>query len=85
MKSITVHGLDDSVAGLIRARAKARGESVNRTIKGLLEQSLGVKPTDKERQARDFSEFLGVWKKSDLDEFQAATSHVRKVDAEDWR
>ncbi len=84
MKSITIHGLDDSVARLIEARAKAEGHSLNKTIKALIEQALGVSPRDRNIHAHDFSEFLGAWKKSELKEFERVTKGLRRVHEEDW-
>ena len=85
MKSITVHRLDDSVARLIQAKAKAEGKSLNKTIKALLDQALGVSPRDRRSRAEDFSEFLGVWKKSEVVEFERLTADFRQVHEEEWR
>lgn len=41
MKSITIHGMDDEMDRQIREKAAAEGKSLNKTIKGLLEQALG--------------------------------------------
>jgi hypothetical protein len=85
MKSITIHGLDETVARLIEARARAEGQSLNKIIKNLLEQSLGIKPTAKDLHGEDFMEFLGVWGKKDKKEFERACQTLRTVDEEDWR
>ena len=85
MKSITIHGLDETVARMIETRAKADGQSLNKTIKDLLDQSLGIKPAARNRHAEDFSEFLGVWGKKDQDEFEKAARTFRTIDDEDWR
>jgi hypothetical protein len=85
MKSITIHGLDDAVARLIGERAKAERRSLNRTIKSLLEEALGVRPRDTARHAKDFAEFLGVWSKSDAAAFDHATADLRRVEPEEWR
>jgi len=42
MKSITVHNLDEKTAILIEQKAKETGLSLNKTIKLLLRQALGV-------------------------------------------
>jgi predicted DNA binding CopG/RHH family protein len=44
MKSITIHGIDEPLAKLIKSKAKQEGLSINQTIKNILESSLGVKP-----------------------------------------
>jgi hypothetical protein len=85
MKSITIHGLDEDTARRIETQAKADGQSLNRTIKNLLGQSLGIKPAARNRHAENFSEFLGVWGKKDQEEFEKAARTFRTIDDEDWR
>ena len=85
MKSITIHQLNDTVSRMIEARAKSAGQSLNKTVKTLLEQSLGMRPPEDRRHADDFAEFLGVWGNSDLKEFERCTEAIRSVEDEDWR
>lgn len=85
MKSLTIHGLDETVARMIENKARAEGQSLNKTIKNLLEESLGIRPAAGNRYAEDFAEFLGAWKKSDLKEFEEVTRDIRTIDEEDWR
>jgi len=82
-KSITIHDIDPATAKLIEDRAEAEGRSLNKTIQALLEQALGVKPSN-DAHRNDFSEFLGKWKSSDLHAFEKATKDLRKIDDEDW-
>jgi hypothetical protein len=85
MKSITIHGLDDPLAALIKAKAKSEGLSINQTVKTILESALGVKPMQAGRNRRDFEEFFGAWTENDLAEFDANTKELHKIDPEDWR
>ena len=58
MKSITVHNLDESLDAEIKKLARKKGISLNKTIKNLLRESVGL---DKENNHRkDFAGFLGV-------------------------
>ena len=84
MKSITIHGLDDQLNDLIKSRAKSEGLSINKTVKKLLETSLGVRPQNEKRNLNDFKEFCGLWTKADLDEFEEKTADLRKTDKRDW-
>jgi hypothetical protein len=52
MKSITIHGVDEPLAELIKSKAKSEGLSVNQTIKNILEAALGVKPKPAWQPAR---------------------------------
>jgi len=83
MRSITIHNLDDNLDTLIRGEAKSWGLSLNKTIKRLLEQSLGI--THKYRRKSDFSEFFGLWTKKDAEEFDRAVRDFEKIDREDWK
>ena len=85
MKSITIHRLDDTMTRMIEARAKSAGQSLNKTVKALLEQSLGMRPPEDHRHADDFAGFLGVWENSDLKEFERCTAAIRSVEDEDWQ
>lgn len=84
-KSITIHGLDESVAKLIEAKAKSDGRSLNKTIHSLLEHALNVQSSGDSSRKEIFREFLGVWKKSDLAEFNRFTEGLRIIDEGDWR
>ena len=85
MKSITIHGVDEPLAELIRSKARSEGLSVNKTIKKMLETSLGIKPPDQDTKRGDYEEFCGLWSESDLAEFEEITEGFRKVESEDWR
>jgi hypothetical protein len=85
MKSITIHGVDDPLAGLIKSKAQSDGLSVNQTIKNILETALGVKPRKDNGKHADFEEFCGIWTETDLAEFKENTKALRKVDPGDWQ
>lgn len=85
MKSITIHGVDKQLADLIKSKAESEGLSINKTIKKLLETSLGVKPQAEKKNLKDFKEFCGLWTKVDLNEFEKRTKDLRKIDEKDWR
>jgi hypothetical protein len=70
---------------MIEDRAKSAGQSINKTIKEMLEQSLGLRPSAENRHADDFAEFLGVWKPGDIREFERLASEFRQIDKEDWQ
>jgi hypothetical protein len=85
MKSITIHGIDDPLAELIKSKAQSEGLSVNKTVKKLLEESLGVKPRNKGINRSDFEEFCGTWSESERTEFEENTKDLRNVDYKDWQ
>jgi len=84
MKSITVHGLDGPLWSMLKAKSESEGISLNKTIKMLLENSLGIKSIKNMEKYDEFKEFLGVWTESDLSEFKKNTESFNKTDIEDW-
>ena len=84
MKSITIHGVDDHLAEAIKRLAKENQTSVNRTVKRLLEEVLGMKPRESARYYDDFVEFCGLWSTQELTEFEDATADMAAVDPQDW-
>ena len=70
---------------MINSRARAEGLSINKTVKKLLEESLGIKPAQTGKHRDDFKEFCGLWSKTDLVEFEAETNDTCKINPEDWQ
>ena len=84
MKSITLHKIDDPLFDLIKSKAKSEGLSINKTVKKILEESLGVKPMPNGAFRNDFEEFCGMWSDTELNEFQERTADLRKINSGDW-
>jgi plasmid stability protein len=86
MKSISVHGIDGETEKALKERAKKRGLSVNKAVKELLAESLGLgdRPKDKDNRAA-FADLCGIWTPEEAEEFQAASSDLKSVDSKDWR
>ena len=81
MKSITIHGMDDEMDRQIREKAAAEGKSLNKTIKGLLEQALGERCSRRE----EFADLFGCWSAEELTAFERATKDLRQIDPGDWK
>ena len=76
MKSITIHGIDNPLAELIKSKAQSQGLSVNKTVKKILEEALGVKPQVIAKRRMDFEEFSGIWSDLELAEFEEKTKDL---------
>ena len=85
MKSITIHGIHDKMDKLIRNKANKHGLSLNKTIKNLLEQALGLQRQTNSDHRDDFLDLFGIWKKEDLKQFKQAIRDLEKIDARDWQ
>ena len=80
MKSLTIHGLDEQTYAIIKQQAKINGSSLNKTIKKLLQKSLGLM-----NKESDFDDLSGVWSEEDLQEFKDRQGSLRVIDPEDWQ
>lgn len=85
MKSITIHGLDETLDRLIKKRAKKQGSSLNKTIKRLLEESLGIHNRKGSDHREDFLDLFGVWTKKESAQFMGQIQDLGKVDEGDWQ
>jgi hypothetical protein len=85
VKSITIHGVDDQLAGRLKQVAEAGGTSMNRTIKRLLEEVLGLKPRPRGHNREQFEAFSGVWSRQELRAFRKATADLEQVHDGDWQ
>lgn len=84
MKSITIHGIDEVLAKMLRHRAREEKLSMNKTVKKILEEALGVKIQPGEAHRKDFEEFCGIWSAADYNDFEQNIEALRKTDVEDW-
>jgi hypothetical protein len=85
MKSITIHGIEKPLAKLIESKARSERLSINKTVKKLLEESLGIRPPNTGTHQREFEEFCGLWSNSQLLEFDNNTKELRTVNLDDWK
>ena len=85
MKSITIHNLNDRLATLIEKKARESGNSLNKTIKVLLQQALGLKPEAERDNKEEFADLFGVWNENDFKEFEESVKDFEEVDPEDWK
>jgi len=83
MRSITIHGLEDPLDRLIEERARQQGTSLNKTIKQLLAESLGLSQPSKAHQ-QEFEDLCGVWSSNDLEEFSQHLGEFSTIDPKDW-
>jgi hypothetical protein len=76
---LTIRGVSADLAERLKALARARGESVNRTALHILKGAAGVN----ERRGR--LERYSTWSADDVKEVLGITSEQRTIDEELWR
>lgn len=84
MAVLTIHALDAAVEKRIRAKARKEGKSLNRAVKELLAERVGVGAPSAADRRTEFAEFAGIWSEDDEREFGAATAACGAIDREDW-
>lgn len=85
MKTISIHKIEDKLMSLIQKKASEKGMSLNKTIKLLLREALGLSPSPELEKLESFEEFCGIWDKKDLASFEESTQDFNKIDLEDWK
>jgi len=84
MKSITIHGIDEKTEKLIKKRAKSEDTSVNKVMKGLVAEALGI-DKNKQDNREEFLDLFGVWTEDDGKQFFEAIKDLETVHPEDWK
>lgn len=81
MKSITIHKIDDETEKALVEIAEKEGVSLNKLIKKLLRESLGL---DEPKHRADFESFCGLWSDEEADAFDKAAAGVDTYLEEEW-
>lgn len=84
MTSITIYDIDESMETLIRKRAKEEGLSLNKTIKKLLKQALGLN-NNKPDNNENYSNLFGTWDEKDVKAFQETIREFEQMDMKKWK
>lgn len=84
MKSITIHGIDELTSRQLTQLSEEMGLSLNKTIKKILQEALGITSPEISSGREDFGEFCGLWSTVDLDRFNKETKPLRQIDSGDW-
>ncbi|MDH5385985.1 MAG: hypothetical protein OEY18_14885 [Candidatus Aminicenantes bacterium] len=84
MKSITIHGIDERTEKLIKKRAKSEDMSVNKVMKALLAEALGIDKNKKDNR-EEFLDLFGVWTEDEGKQFFEAIKDLETVHPEDWK
>jgi hypothetical protein len=82
MRHLTVRGVPPSLARALEREARDRGQSLNQTVKELLERALGLPSGSYDNGLRRFA---GTWTDAELSRFERATARFESVDEELWK
>jgi len=86
MKSLSIHGIDGETERAIKERAKVGGKSVNKVVKELITDSLGLGgPAKGPDNREEFVDLCGAWTKEEAEAFLNGIGDLETVDPKDWR
>jgi len=86
MKSVTIRGVDEHLAELLKKRAVSEQKSMNQLLLEIVRNSLGV---TREKQFTveytDLDFLFGSWSESEFKQIQEKISAQRQIDQELWQ
>jgi plasmid stability protein len=85
MATMTLRGIDERIAAVLKEKARKEGTSVNALMLRLLKESLGIEKKKRGVVYDDLDHLAGTWSKKDAAEFERVTSVFEKVDEEMWK
>ena len=86
MKTITVRGLDETIAKNLKRMAGQNGKSVNRFVLDTLKERLGLKKEKKYTVVHhDMDHLFGIWSENEFKRIQGKIDSERKIDKELWK
>ncbi len=86
MKTITVRGLDSSLALKLKQTAKKEGKSVNQFVIDSIKRLLGEEKKKKfSVEHHDMDHLFGKWSQEDFEKVQGKIDSERKIDQELWK
>ena len=86
MKTITVRGLDVTIAKNLKRMAGQNGKSVNQFVLDTLKERLGLKKEKKYTVVHnDMDHLFGIWSENEFKRIQGKIDSERKIDKELWK
>jgi len=82
VKSITIHKLNQDLYNTLADLAHKQGTSINRLVKKILRESLGLE--EEPRKKRGLSFIVGSMSEQELTDFDEAISTFDKIDQAEW-
>lgn len=86
MGSISIRGIDDELAELLKKEAKVNNKSLNQLLLETLRKHAGL---DKEKQFtkrhHDLDHLFGKWSQDEFDAIQGKIDSERVIDPELWK
>ena len=85
MSTITIRGIDEITAKILKEKAKKEGTSVNAVLLNTLKESLGLGKKKRTVVYTDLDHLAGTWSEKDFSEFQKKIADFEAVDEKMWK
>lgn len=85
MTTMTLRGVDDAIAAVLKEKARQEQTSVNAVMLRILRESLGIDKKKRSAVYNDLDSLAGTWSSQESDDFLRATAVFEKVDENMWK
>jgi hypothetical protein len=85
MTTMTLRGIDDTLAQTLKDLARSQGVSLNALALRLIREATGVDKRKRTLVHHDLDTFAGTWGKEDEEAFLNATRSLETIDEEMWK
>jgi plasmid stability protein len=85
MTTMTLRGIDDTISGALKEKARREDTSVNTVMLRILKEGLGLEKKKRNVVYDDLDHLAGTWSAEDAAEFEKATAVFEKVDEDMWK
>lgn len=86
MGSISIRGVDEKLAALLKEKASLEHKSVNQFVLDTLKIQLGLKKEKRFTQEwSDLDSLFGKWSKEEFSQIQEKIDNERQIDEEIWK
>lgn len=86
MPTLSIRGVDDQLANLLKKEAAAEKKSMNQLVLETLQKHVGLTKKKKFAQKyHDLDPLFGKWSKNEFNTIQNKINSERKIDEELWK
>ena len=85
MTTMTLRGIDDTIAKSLKEMARRENTSVNAVMLRIIKESLGLDKKRRQTVYDDLDHLAGTWNVQDAAEFESATAVFEKIDEDIWK
>lgn len=85
MTTMTLRGIDDTIANSLKEMARREKTSVNAVMLRIIRESLGLDKKQRQTVYDDLDHLAGTWSAQDAAEFESATAAFENIDEAMWK